>query len=70
MPELTLEALAARVASLERKMATLTGVVPPTRDWRSVVGISEETEFSRQMRVEMEAIREADRKAAREGAGE
>ncbi len=70
MPELTLEALAARVASLELKVATLTGVVPPTRDWRSVVGISEETEFSRQMRAEMEAIREADRKAAREGTAE
>ena len=60
MPELTLESLAARVAELERKLASTT-IVPPTRDWRTVVGISEETEFSLQMQAEMEANREADR---------
>ncbi|WP_020468515.1 hypothetical protein [Zavarzinella formosa] len=70
MPELTLETLAARLASLEQKVAALSGVIPPTRDWKSVVGISVETDFSRQMQAEMESIREAERKAAREGTGE
>jgi hypothetical protein len=38
MSDLTLEALAARVAELERKLTNVSS--PPTRDWRSVVGIS------------------------------
>ena len=70
MPELTLEALAARVAALEREVSQLKGkppsVIPPTRDWRSVVGISEETDFSRAMMAEMAARREAERNAALE----
>ena len=70
MPELTLESLAARVAELERKLANTPSVIPATRDWRSVVGISEETEFSRSMMAEMEAHREAERKEALEEAGE
>ncbi len=64
MPELTLEALAARLAVVEQKLSALSAVVPPTRDWRSVVGISEETEFSRLMQAEMDAAREAERQAA------
>ena len=67
MPALTLETLAERVATLEQKLAAFGGVIPPTRDWRSVVGISEETEFSRNMLAEMEADRDAERQAAREG---
>jgi hypothetical protein len=67
MPNLTLESLAARVATLEEKIAALRSVVAPTRDWQSVVGISEETEFSRSMLAEMEVNREADRKAALAG---
>lgn len=78
MSELTLEAVAERLAALERQVAALTaavtppqvsaGVMPASRDWRSVVGISEETEFSRLMQAEMAAAREAERKAAREAA--
>ena len=64
MPELTLEALAARLAVVEQKLSALSAVVPPTRDWRSVVGISQETEFSRLMQAEMDAARDAERKAA------
>ena len=64
MPELTLEALAARLALVEQKLSALTAVVPPSRDWRSVVGISQETEFSRLMQAEMDAAREVERQAA------
>ena len=68
MPELTLESLAARVAELERK---LTAPPPqPTNDWRNFVGIFEDDELTRQWAAEVEAIREADRLAAREGRSE
>ncbi len=70
MSELTLETLAARVAALERQFAALKGVIPPTRDWRSVVGISTETEFSQQLLREMEANRDAERAAAQEETGQ
>ena len=67
MPELTLESLAARVAELEREAAARkeapAGVIPATRDWRSVVGISEETEFSRAMQAEIQAARDAEQAA-------
>ncbi len=70
MPELTLESLAARLSEVERELAALRtrppAVIPPTRDWRSVVGISEETDFSRAMQAEMDAAREAARKTAQE----
>lgn len=69
MPELTLESLAARVAELERKLAAVTpnpSVIPATRDWLSVVGISEDNEFTRAMLAEMEANSEAERRAALE----
>ena len=67
MSELTLESLAARVAELERKLAVAPpSVIPASRDWRSVIGISEESDFSRSMVAEMEAFREAERKAALE----
>lgn len=67
MTELTLEALAKRVEALERK---LTEQADAKKDWRSVVGISEDDEFTRLMRAEVEAIGEAERKAAREGTAE
>ena len=63
----TFEALAARVASLERTVATLAGVIPPTRDWRSVVGMFDDSDFMPNVIAEGQAIREAERKAAREG---
>ncbi len=71
MPEVTLESLAARVAALEARVDAMSGsVIPARRPWQSVVGISEETEFSRRMTAEMEAAREADRQAALAGDGE
>ena len=67
MPELTLESLERRIAEIERRLNEKhSNVIPATRDWRSVVGISEETDFSRAMIAEMEAQREADRRAAEE----
>ena len=70
MPELTLEALAARVAALERKLASMAGGAPAEGDWRSVVGMFDGSEFMPQVLAEGRAIREADRQAAREGRAE
>jgi hypothetical protein len=69
MPDPTLENLAARVAALERAVGVRPGVVPPTRDWRTVVGISMETEFSRRMLAEMAAARETERQATERQSG-
>jgi hypothetical protein len=63
MPEITLEALAKRVEALEKALAEQEA---GKKDWRTVVGISEDNEFTRQVLAEIEAIREAERKAARE----
>lgn len=63
MSELTLEALAKRVETLEKQVARLT---PPAKDWRGVVGMFEGSDFMRQVDEEGRAIREADRRAARE----
>ena len=67
MPEITLETLAQRVAELERKMATMTAVVPPTTDWRSVVGMFEGSEFMRQMDAEIEAMRATEQREVESG---
>lgn len=65
MPELTLESLEKRIAEIERRLNEKhLNIIPATRDWRSVVGISEETDFSRAMWAEIEAQREADRREA------
>jgi hypothetical protein len=66
MPELSLESLAARVAELERKLAAQTSG-PSKLDWLSVVGISDDNEFTRAMLAEMEAASEAERQAALRG---
>jgi len=66
MPELTLETLAARLAEVERQLAAQTNVVPATKDWRTVVGISEDNEFTRAMLAEIEANSNAERLAALE----
>ena len=64
MPELTLESLARRLEELERRLnERQPSVIAPVRDWRSVVGISEDNEFTRLMLAEMEAAHEADRQA-------
>ena len=65
MPEPILENLARRLAEVERRLnEKQQSVTPPTRDWRSVVGISEDNEFTRLMLAEIEADHEADRQAA------
>lgn len=64
-PELTLESLATRVATLERKVALRDGIVPASRDWREVIGVCELNEVTRNVMAEMEAAREAEREAAR-----
>jgi hypothetical protein len=67
MAELTLESLAARIAELERKQAAqLAGIIPLSRDWRCVVGISEDNEFTRDMLAEIEANSGAEQRAAQE----
>jgi len=64
MAELTLEALAKQIEALERRVAELEA---PKKDWRSVVGMMEDNEFTREMMFETLAIRERERRAAREG---
>jgi hypothetical protein len=65
MSELTLESLARRLDEVERRLnEKQSSVIAPTRDWRSVVGISEDNEFTRLMLAEIEAAHEADRQAA------
>jgi hypothetical protein len=65
MSELTLESLARRLDEIERRLnEKQPSVIAPTRDWRSVIGISEETDFSRLMQAEMDAMRDAERRAA------
>jgi hypothetical protein len=65
MSEPTLESLARRLDEVERRLnEKQPSVIAPTKDWRSVVGISEETDFSRLMQAEMDAMRDAERRAA------
>jgi hypothetical protein len=62
MNEITLEALAKRVEALERALQ-----MRPARqkDWRRVVGMFEDNEFSRRVDAEGRAIRQAEREEAR-----
>ena len=66
--EFTLESLAKRVEEIERKLAERqpAGV----KDWRAVVGMFTDDEFSRSVTEEGRKIREADREAARKEFGE
>ena len=65
MSELTLESLARRLEEVERRLnEKQSAAIAPTKDWRSVVGISEDNEFTRLMQAEMDALRDADRRAA------
>ena len=76
MPEVTLEAVVERLAALERQVAALTAarppappdVIPPTRDWRSVVGMFDNSEFMRQVDAEIQAMRAAEQRALDEEA--
>ena len=65
MSELTLESLARRLEEVERRLNEKQSlIIAPTKDWRRVVGISEDNEFTRLMLAEIEARHEADRRAA------
>jgi hypothetical protein len=65
MPELTLESLARRLEEVERRLNEReSSLISPAKDWRSVIGISEDNEFTRLMLAEIEAAHEADRQAA------
>ena len=68
MQELTLEALAARIEALEKRVAKESA---PAKDWRSVVGMFDaDPEFMQQVLAEVAAAREAERQAARAESGE
>ena len=65
MSELTLESLARRLEEVERRLNEKQPlIIAPTKDWRRVVGISEDNEFTQLMLAEIEAAHEADRQAA------
>jgi hypothetical protein len=68
MSEHTIESLAQRVERLERELAMLRGIIPPTRDFRSVVGMFQGSDFMKQVDAEIEAIRAAEQKALDERA--
>lgn len=57
--QLTLESLARRVERIEEQLKTLRGI-PPTKDWRQVVGMFSASEFMKQVDEEGRKIREAD----------
>ena len=69
MEDLTLEAVALRLAALERQVAALSkqsGV----KDWRRTVGMFEGSEFMARVDAEILAAREAERERARAGSFE
>jgi hypothetical protein len=66
MTELTLESLAQRVAALEKDLAEQKAKADGKKDWRRVAGMFTGSEFMKQVDAEGQAIREAERKAARE----
>jgi len=66
MNEPTLESLARRVAELETRLAAHEGKTP-VRDWRSVVGMFDDSNVMPQIIEEGRRLREAERQAAEEG---
>jgi len=70
MAELSLEALAKRIEALEKELAEPRAPQADKKDWRRAIGMFEDTEFSRQVDAEGQAIREAERREARGGAAE
>lgn len=70
MSELTLESLARRVEALEKELTEQRVQNARKKDWRQVVGIIEDNEFTRDWVAETLAIRERERQAAREGRAE
>lgn len=68
MTEITLDEIVKRLEAVEKKLAQQEAEQSRRKkDWRRVVGISEDNDFTRLMRAEIEAAREADRRAARDG---
>lgn len=67
MVELTLESLAKRIEALEKQLAEQkVGKPARKKDWRRVIGNSEDNEFTRLMLAEIEAASEAERRAAQQ----
>ena len=66
MSEVTLESLAERVAALEKDLAERKAKSARKKDWRRTGGKFTGNEFMKQIDAEGQAIREADRQAARE----
>jgi hypothetical protein len=66
MDDLTLGSLARRVEALEKIIAT-NGLDRPRKDWRKVVGMFGEGDFTREVDEECLRMREAEREAARRG---
>jgi hypothetical protein len=62
MDDITLESLARRVEALERAIGVRS---ERPKDWRRVVGMFGDNEFSRKVDAEGQAIREAEREEAR-----
>lgn len=65
MSEITLETLAVRLTEVERQLAAQQAAPPRKKDWRRTVGMFTGSEFMPQVDAEGEAVREADRAAAR-----
>jgi len=63
----TLEDLAKRLAIVESELAILKH---PNNDWQRTVGMFDGSEFMRDLDAEVEAMREAERRAARQGPSE
>ena len=71
MTDLTLETLAKRVEALEKQMAERSAAPVANLDWLKVVGMFDaDPAFMQQVIAEGQAIREAERKVAREGTEE
>jgi hypothetical protein len=65
MSELTLESLAKRLDAVERELAEQRNRSVRKKDWRRVAGMFTGSDFMKQVDAEAQAIREADRAAAR-----
>lgn len=71
MTDPTLEEIAKRLEAVEKQLAAQAATnAPPKKDWRRSVGMFTGSEFMKDVDAEGAAIREAERKAAREGQSE